>query len=122
MNLGAVGEELVAQYYSKLGYKVLARNYVYRHGRQSGEIDLVVLKNKELVFIEVKTRRNTKFGSAAESVDFFKQAKLVRTAKIFIQQHPKFNGFDYRIDVAEVDVDNTAKPVIIIPNAIEDLD
>ena len=122
MKLGQLGEDLVWQYYSKLGYKLLERNYVFRFGVQAGEIDLILQKENELVFVEVKARRNSKFGSAAESVDLYKQRKLVRTTKLYLKQHPKFQALDYRIDVAVVDVDNSTKPVIIIPNAIEDLD
>jgi len=112
----------VADYYRNLGYKIIARNYIFPHGKQTGELDLVGLRNQELIFIEVKTRSSTTFGRPADSVNFEKQRKLVHTAKLYLQQHPQYAGKTIRIDVATVDIDNKANPVIIIPNAIEDLD
>ena len=123
-NLGQMGEGIAAKYYRKLGFRVLAQNYIFPQGKQSGELDLVLVKdqNRELVFVEVKTRRSNKFGSAFEAVDKGKQQRLVRTAKLFLQIHPEYQEFDYRIDVAAIDIDNLAEPVIIIPNAIDDTD
>jgi len=72
--------------------------------------------------VEVKTRRNEAFGSALEAVDSYKQRKLIATAKLYLLQNPEYDGFDYRIDVATVDIDNQENPVIILMNVIEDLD
>lgn len=121
-SLGQTGEELAADFYSQQGYRILAKNYVFRRGTQMGEIDLIVSRGRELVFVEVKARRNESFGSGVEAVDLYKQRKLVTTAKLYMLQNTKYQDFNYRIDVAEVDVDNFAQPVIIIPNAIEDAD
>ncbi len=120
--LGKLGEELVAKYYKKLGYKILERNFIFPHGKQMGELDLVVGKEKELVFVEVKTRTNSKFGTPFESVDIYKQRKLVKMAKFYVQQKSKFSDYNYRIDVAAVDIDNRENPVIILTNAIGDMD
>jgi putative endonuclease len=122
MTVGSLGEDLVEQHYKKLGYKLVERNYIFPHGRQMGEIDLIVSKQKELVFVEVKARRSNKFGSGLDAVDIYKQRKLVRTAKLFLKENTKYQSFDYRIDVAIVDIDKPNQNVIIIPNAIEDLD
>ena len=122
MTLGRRGEDLTCAYYQKSGYRLLDRNYIYRVGRQTGEIDLIFVRARELVFVEVKTRRSGKFGSAVEAVDINKQRKLVKTTKLYLQQHPAYANYAYRIDVATVDIDNLHQPVIIIPNAIEDLD
>ena len=123
-NLGQIGEGIAAQHYRKLGFRVIAQNYIFPKGKQTGELDLVVVKdaNLELVFVEVKTRRSKTFGEAVESIDRNKQRRLVRTAKLFLNLHPEYQDFDYQIDVAIVDVDNQAQPVIIIPNAIDDTD
>ena len=120
--LGRLGEDLAADHYVHLGYRVLSKNYVFRRGTQVGEIDLIVLKDRELVFVEVKTRTNEKFGSGLEAVDWSKQRKLITTAKLYLLQNPEFQDYDYRIDVATVDIDNLEKPVIILMNAIEDPD
>ncbi len=121
-SLGRAGEDLAADYYRQLGYKILAENYVFRRGTQMGEIDLVARKGPELVFVEVKTRRGEKFGTGLEAVDGYKQRKLITTAKLYLLQHPELQDFDWRIDVAEIDIDNPAQPVIITPNAVEDFD
>ena len=100
----------------------MEKNYVFRHGRQMGEIDLIFEKEKEIIFVEVKARSGSKFGGPFEAVDSNKQRRLIKTAKLYLQLHPKFSGYNYRIDVAGVDIDNPDKPVIILENAIEDLD
>ncbi len=120
--LGQKGEDLVLKHYQKLGYKLLERNYVFPHGKQVGEIDLIFEKNSELVFVEVKARSNSRFGGPFEAVDYSKQRKLVKTAKLYVQFHPKLAIDNFRIDVAAVNIDNLLEPVIILTNAIEDLD
>ena len=120
--LGQKGEDLVSEHYQKLGYKLLAQNFIFPRGKQTGEIDLIFQKDLELVFVEVKARRSGRFGGPFESVNFSKQRKLVKTAKLYLALHPKLQNLNYRIDVAGVDVDNFPEPVIILPNAIEDFD
>jgi putative endonuclease len=120
--VGQIGEDLVCAHYQKLGFEILDRNFIFPHGKQVGELDLVVRKNNEIAFVEVKTRRNNKFGDPYEAVDFYKQRKLVKMVKLYLKLHPKFSDFDYHIDVAAVDIDNIGEPVIILANAIEDYD
>jgi len=52
-SLGSVGEQLAAEHFERLGYRVLARNYRTRFG----ELDLVATDEETIVFCEVKTRR-----------------------------------------------------------------
>jgi putative endonuclease len=120
-SLGQEGEDLVAQDYKYRGYKLLEKKYIFPHGKQIGEIDLIFLKNQEIVFVEVKARSNNRFGGPFEAVDLNKQKRLIKTAKLYLQLHPKFSEFDYRIDVAGVDIDNPQNPVIILENAIGDI-
>ena len=119
--LGSTGESLVAEHYRQRGFRVLEKNYIFPKGKQQGELDLVVLKNNELVFVEVKTRKSNRFGSPFEAVDQYKQAKLVKTAKLYLMANPQYADYEYRIDVAAVDVDNLQNPVIILENAIGDV-
>ncbi len=123
-DLGQVGEGIAAEYYKQRGYRILDQNYIFPKGKQTGELDLVAanLSSREVVFVEVKTRRSNKFGDGVESVDWSKQRRLVKTAKLYLQLHPDYQDWDYRIDVVVVNVDNLAQPVIIIPNAIDDTD
>lgn len=119
--LGKQAENLAAQHYQALGFKVLARNYIQHFGKQFGELDLVLTKGSDIVFVEVKTRRSTKFGTGLEAVDPSKQRKLVNMVKLFLSTRPQYAQLNPRIDVADVDIDNQQKPVIILENVIEDL-
>jgi putative endonuclease len=119
---GQTGEDLACRHYQGLGYQLLDRNYTAPFGKQTGELDLVFRKDREIVFVEVKARSNNKFGGPFEAVNWSKQRKLVKTVKMYMRLHPQFIDFDYRIDVAAVDIDNVIEPVIILLNAIEDLD
>jgi putative endonuclease len=121
-NLGQLGEDLAAQYYQKSGFKILDRNYIFPHGKRIGELDLVCVKGGELVFVEVKLRSNDSFGGPLAAVDFSKQRKLVKMAKLYLQLHPDLSELNYRIDVAAISIDNKREPVTILQNAIEDFD
>ncbi len=70
--LGAWGERKVARWYLEAGYEILDRNWRVR----SGELDLVLCRNDEIVFCEVKARRSDRFGMPAEAVDRRKQLKI----------------------------------------------
>jgi putative endonuclease len=120
--LGKAGEDLAAAEYERQGYTILDRNYIFPHGKRIGELDLVCRSKNELVFVEVKLRTTNSFGTSFDAVDFSKQAKLVKMAKLYIMLHPELADLDFRIDVAGVSIDNKEKPVTILPNAIEDLD
>lgn len=95
--LGKAGEDAVCRHILQNGMRVRARNY--RAGK--GEIDLVAQDGDTLVFIEVKTRTSTVYGTAAEAVGYKKQQMLLRTAQYFIAQQNAHN-IAVRFDVAEV--------------------
>ena len=118
--LGKLGEDLAAKEYERQGYKIIARNYIFPSGKQSGEIDLICLKGKELVFVEVKLRKSNAFVGPFESVNLSKQRKLVRTVKLYLAHNRQYSDYDYRIDVAAVSIDNNQNSVTILSNAIED--
>lgn len=120
--LGCQGEDLAAEEYEKLGFKIIGRNVRVHGTKQIGEIDLIATKNHELVFIEVKTRRSFSFGRGREAVDYFKQRKLVAAIKIYLAGNRRFDDWNWRVDVVEIDIDNGQNPVIILENVIEDLD
>lgn len=70
--LGADGEDRAAAWYEAHGFSVVARNWRCREG----ELDLVVRKGRELVFVEVKARTTDRFGIPAEAVTLAKQRRL----------------------------------------------
>ena len=81
--LGQRGEAAAARYLRRRGYKVLA--HADRQG--PGELDLVMLDRKTIVFVEVKTRRSDDMGHPAEAVDAQKQRRLTRLAVTFLKRH-----------------------------------
>jgi len=80
--LGAWGEEQAVTYLRKQGMKILARNY----RAPVGEIDIIARWRKNLVFVEVKTRRGIAFGTPQEAVGPRKQQQLIRTAQWYLGQ------------------------------------
>lgn len=95
--LGRTGEAVAARYYQQRGYLLLGHNYRTR----MGELDLILYKENQLVFAEVKTRSGTAWGTAAEAVDLHKQQRLIRAAQYYLQNSP-FADASVRFDVVEV--------------------
>jgi putative endonuclease len=77
---GAAAEKRAADYLQQAGLTLLARNYRCRFG----EIDLIMQDGASLVFVEVRLRQRSDFGGAAASIDQRKQAKLIRTAQVYL--------------------------------------
>ncbi len=92
--IGKIGEEAACRYLENKGYRVVKTNFLCK----TGEIDIICLKDGCTVFVEVKTRKNSNYGSAAEFVDFRKQQKVKRAAMYYI----KNADADMRFDVVEV--------------------
>lgn len=96
ITLGRFGEEKAAERLASTGYRILARNYRCR----LGELDLVAQRDRYIVFVEVKLRKNAAYGTAAEFVTAAKQRKVLLTAQYYLQQHP--SALQPRFDVVEV--------------------
>jgi len=94
-------EELVASFYARDGYEILARNW---HCRE-GELDIVAVRRINtsliIVIIEVKARATNNFGSPLEAVTLAKQRKLRIATKKFLQSRPEISG-EVRFDIAAV--------------------
>ena len=95
--LGRIGETIIADYITKLGYKVVERNFACNQG----EIDIIAKDKEELVFIEVKTRTDISYGEASEAVTDTKKRHLINSIKYYIYKQ-KLENQPIRIDVAEV--------------------
>ena len=96
--LGALGERLAAKYLEKKGYRILERNFRCR----MGEIDLIALRGSDLVFTEVKLRKDASYGEAREFVTVSKQRKLLMTAEYYLSARPWAQDLQARFDVIEV--------------------
>jgi putative endonuclease len=96
---GNQGEDAAARWYEAHGYAVLARNWRC----QDGELDLIVARQGELVFCEVKTRASTRYGTPAEAVTSTKQRRLRRLAARYLAEAaPPGHRRALRFDVASV--------------------
>lgn len=90
---GAAGEARAAAWYVERGYEVVERNWRC----SEGELDLVVRRGADLVFVEVKARRTDRFGTPAEAVTPAKQRRLRRLASRYLEitgVHPSSLRFD----------------------------
>lgn len=88
--------------------KLVQRNFHSRYG----EIDLIMLDRKTLVFIEVRLRSSSDFGNAAESVTIQKQRKIITTAQYFLSRYSEFSNRICRFDVIAFNSDAAdVKPV-----------
>ncbi len=110
--IGNKGEGFIAEYLKKKGYIISAKNYRTRFG----EIDVIAENNDEILFVEVKTRKEGSLVRPYEYVNREKQRKIFVTANIYLQH----NGFGLkpRFDVAEVFVgDNGSMRLNYFENA-----
>jgi putative endonuclease len=95
--LGLRGEAIACQELKRRGYTILER----RVRGKLGEIDIVARDGPDLVFIEVKTRSGTRFGTPAEAVDRRKQKKLVTLAHAYLARKRK-KEVPVRFDIVSV--------------------
>ena len=83
IKVGKIGEALAVEHFKAQGYEIRAQNYRTR----SGEIDLIVQRGKRVVFVEVKTRRSSKFGAPQAAVTPAKQKQISKIALNYLQTH-----------------------------------
>ena len=97
--IGRLGEELAVRYLEQLDYKILERNFECKQG----EIDIIAMdqEKKELVFIEVKTRRNLLYGQPVDAVSDIKKQHLIKAVKYYLHKRNLENEL-IRIDVIEI--------------------
>lgn len=125
LSLGQWGERMAQEKYKSLGFKIVGQNFFNRKGKRLGEVDFIAVNKEKIVFVEVKTRSlsSSKFGTALEAVDYYKQKKILKTTKLFLQSNSKYSCLMPQIDVCTVeviDIDKREYYVKIITNAVED--
>jgi putative endonuclease len=112
---GQQAEDSACYYLKRQGLSLIERNYSCTRG----EIDLIMKDNSTTVFVEVRFRRDTRFGSGAESVDYRKQKKLLSTAAHYLQKNPKAAKGACRFDVISLTVNNGEQQLDWIPDAFQ---
>ncbi len=115
--IGNKAEYIALQYLKKHGLELIQQNY----STKLGEIDIIMLDKLEqiLVFIEVRYRTNTNFGSASSTVDNNKQKKIIRTAEYFLQKYTQYDNFICRFDVVGLEFDLKYPKINWVKNAFE---
>ncbi len=104
--VGQFGEKLAREYLVKYGYKIINTNTKVSYK----EIDIVATKNKELVFVEVKTRTSYRFGGADEAVFIKKTNSLKQAAGIYLRQMDKKIKYnDIRLDLIAININKADK-------------
>ncbi len=91
---GNEGEDIAAAFLEAKGYTILERNYFFEHA----EVDIVAFEENMIVFVEVKMRKNTRFGQPAEFVTPKKQALVLKAAEAWLYER-KMIGSPVRFDV-----------------------
>ena len=92
--VGAYGERVAVRTLEAAGMRVIDRNWRCRRG----ELDIVALDGRTIVFCEVKTRRSATFGAPAEAVGPAKVRRLRALATAWLAEHPDVRG-EIRFDV-----------------------
>ncbi|NLW55436.1 MAG: YraN family protein [Firmicutes bacterium] len=92
--LGNYGELLARNILEEQGYQIIETHFQTRYG----EIDLIAEHQGELVFIEVKTRVVTTFGSGLEAITRRKKRSLIRTALCYLQSK-NYRDYPCRFDI-----------------------
>jgi len=95
-DIGKIGEKVAAKFLTRKGYRILERNWRIR----GGEIDIVAKDNDTMVFVEVKSRTSTEYGTGEEVITSWKIKRLINAAKVYL----RYRGEDYecRFDVISI--------------------
>jgi putative endonuclease len=97
-NLGQTGEALAADFLKNKGYKILKKNFRYRHT----ELDIICRDKDTLVFVEVKSVRVPAFGSGEERISYQKKHNIIKTAYAYLRYRSDLIGLAIRFDVVVV--------------------
>ncbi len=95
--LGLRGEDAAVRFLKRKGYRILARHL----DSPLGELDIIAVDGRTIVFVEVKTRGSTDAGTPAEAIDGRKERRMTRAALAYL----KANGllqYSARFDVVAI--------------------
>ena len=96
-SFGAQGEADARAYLTQKGARILEMNY----RRPTGEIDIIARQGGVMLFVEVKRRSSLRYGRPSEAVNRQKQAHILRTAQLYLQEK-RLGDVPIRFDVIEV--------------------
>lgn len=96
--IGKQAEQRACDYLQAKGFQLLQQNYQCYHG----EIDLIMRDQEDVVFVEVRFRSRTDYGSALESITKNKQKKLIKAATHFLQMKKWLYRVTSRFDIVAI--------------------
>jgi putative endonuclease len=97
---GKWGENKACDYLRRHGYAILQKNY---HASNLGEIDVIAKQHDELVFIEVKAKRNEHFGLPEEELTESKKEKL-EFAILYYLEVNGLHDHKWRLDLIAIEI------------------
>lgn len=95
---GKAGEDIAVYHLQRDGYEIIERNYRCKQG----EIDIIAKDRECLVFIEVKSRYNNKFGQGSEAITTWKVDKIKKAALNYLNRDCEVEYESVRFDAVEV--------------------
>jgi len=114
---GQQAEAIASNYLQQNGLKPFKSNF----SSKFGEIDLIMLDNEFLVFIEVRYRKKTQYGHPLETINYAKQQKILKTIQYFLIKNPSYNHMPCRIDAIAIhsETQKSSEQIDWIKNAIQ---
>lgn len=112
--LGRKNEALAVKYLKRQGYRILEQNY----RTQRGEIDIIARCDHVIVFVEVKSKRSDRYGTAKYAVTGLKQTRISKAALIWLKTHGRLKE-RARFDVVTIDNAEKEPHIELIKNAFE---
>ncbi|MCK4609159.1 MAG: YraN family protein, partial [Gammaproteobacteria bacterium] len=100
-------------YLAAQGLRLITANYLCK----TGEIDLIMRDQADLVFVEVRFRKGEDYGDALESVTRSKQLRVIRAAQYYLQENPQYADDPCRFDVVAIAPDDTKEKIVWIKDA-----
>jgi putative endonuclease len=112
---GQWAEQVVLEYLERKKLKLVSRNF---HSKM-GEIDLIMLEQETIVFIEVRYRANNNYLHALESINDKKCSRIIKTSQHYLQANRWTSGKPCRFDVITVTGENYSPKIEWIKNAFQ---
>lgn len=113
--IGDEAENLAHDFLVEQGLSPVERNYQVK----GGEIDLIMQDEPHLVFVEVRYRKNKRFGSGAESIDYRKQSRLIKAATSYMMAKSNGAHTPARFDVISITSSDTQPEIEWIKDAFQ---